>query len=107
MINTGEGVFDPIAPIRYTLAQLVPAKPLVVAAYCRGAMVGQAMIEVRDFENESESVATYVGELSLPEKGAGRSQTDCIRRIRIGTPTSGRAIGLSSRWSEVERTTRC
>ncbi|MCA9122840.1 MAG: hypothetical protein H6822_30535 [Planctomycetaceae bacterium] len=71
VINTGEGVFDPIAPIRYTLAQLVPAKPLVVAAYCRGAMVGQAMIEVRDFENESESVATYVGELSLPEKAQG------------------------------------
>jgi hypothetical protein len=70
-IETGEGVFDANAPITFTLYQRVLLKPLIVAAYCRGAMVGQQNIEPDAYAVDQAEFATFRGELNLPPQAQG------------------------------------
>ena len=70
-IETSEGVFKANAPIAFTLYQRNPVQPLIVAAYCRGAMVGQQSIEPEDYVVDQAELATFRGELDLPPQAQG------------------------------------
>ncbi|MCA9144575.1 MAG: hypothetical protein KDB05_17380, partial [Planctomycetales bacterium] len=70
-VNTGAGVFEANAPVVFTLLQRLPAKPLVVAAYCRGAMISQRTVEPSDFERVSDGYARFQVELAIPGEAQG------------------------------------
>ncbi|HUG68537.1 MAG TPA: hypothetical protein VMM76_12360, partial [Pirellulaceae bacterium] len=71
MLETGEGVFAASAPVTFALYQRTPTKPLLVAAYCRGAMVAQQTIDPGDYDIENAEYATFRGELGLPAEAQG------------------------------------
>ncbi|MBC8351797.1 MAG: hypothetical protein H8E66_07395 [Planctomycetes bacterium] len=70
-IMTGDGVFDATTPIDITLNQRTPAKPLIVAAYCRGAMVGQQTVEPDANADANAPFATFRGEIPLSDDAQG------------------------------------
>ena len=65
-LNTGNGVFEADAPLDLTLSTPQPATAILVAAYCRGAMIGQTNLGPADFV---ESAGGYVCSTSLPLVG--------------------------------------
>lgn len=71
VIETGAGVFSANAPIAFTLYQRTPPKPLIVAAYCRGAMVAQQTFDADTYTVDQSKVAALRGELSLPAPAQG------------------------------------
>ena len=70
-IETGEGVFDASDPIAFTLYKVYPVEPLIVAAYCRGAMVGQQTLDVEGYSTDNAAFATFHGEIPLPDEAQG------------------------------------
>jgi hypothetical protein len=70
-LETGAGVFEANAPVAFTISQRLPAKPLLVAAYCRGAMVAQQTIEPAAHERVNDRYATFNGELSMSAEAQG------------------------------------
>jgi hypothetical protein len=69
-LNTGRGVFDASDPIAFTLRQRQPATPLVIAAYCRGAMIGQQTIDPSWYSID-DATATYQGSMTLSDEAQG------------------------------------
>lgn len=70
-LDTGEGVFDSGSPISYSLSQRRSAKPLIVAAYCRDAMVGQETVDPRAYEEANGEIATYRGQIAVSDEAQG------------------------------------
>ncbi|MEO8495416.1 MAG: hypothetical protein ABI614_10115, partial [Planctomycetota bacterium] len=70
-IETGKGVFAANAPITFTLSKAYPIEPLIVAAYCRGAMVGQQTLDDHAYDTANTKFATFHGEIHLPDEAQG------------------------------------
>jgi hypothetical protein len=71
VLDTGTGVFDGASPIDLTIHSIRPATPLVIAAYCRGAMVGQLALDQSDYLTRGPGIASFQGELPLAEDAQG------------------------------------
>lgn len=70
-VSTGSGVFDPTAPIRFTLNQDSQIRPLIVAAYCRGAMVGQRTVGREDYVESAGTFSVYQGQIAIVDDAQG------------------------------------
>ncbi|MDA1050844.1 MAG: MG2 domain-containing protein [Planctomycetota bacterium] len=70
-IETGAGVFNANAPIAFTVHQVYPVEPLIVAAYCRGAMIGQQTLNDDRYSTDNTRFATFRGEITLPGQAQG------------------------------------
>jgi len=70
-LETGVGVFEANAPVAFTILQRFPVKSLLVAAYCRGAMVAQQTIEPTAYERMNDRYTTVRGELAMPAEAQG------------------------------------
>ncbi|MEX0818481.1 MAG: MG2 domain-containing protein, partial [Pirellulaceae bacterium] len=81
-IETGPGVFEADAPIAFTLHQLVSPKPLIVAAYCRGAMVGQLPVDPGAYALDDAPLATFRGTIPLSDQAQG------VVRLTVFDPSS-------------------
>ncbi|MBP86504.1 MAG: hypothetical protein CMJ64_07300 [Planctomycetaceae bacterium] len=71
VMQTGPGVFAASEPIELKLDTTSAETPLVVAGYCRGAMVGQLSIEKPDYEVAENGVASFAGRLVLAPDAQG------------------------------------
>ena len=90
-LDTGAGVFAASAPVTFTLTQRRPIKPLFVAAYCRGAMVAQQMLEADDYDSTDRPYASYGGELTLPPAAQG------VIRLTVFDATPTPAVPIAER----------
>jgi len=70
-LDSQEGVFPPQSPLRWTIHARDPLVPLVLAAYCRGAMVGQVTVQPSDYRQTALGQWTLAGELPLAENAQG------------------------------------
>jgi hypothetical protein len=66
VLNTGTGVFDPSEMLEFNIRSTKAGIPLVVGAWCRGVMVGQAALVTRKNENGINPVV-----LPLPDEAGG------------------------------------
>jgi hypothetical protein len=71
VLTTQRGVFSAAQPLGIELRAAQPIGPLVLAAYCRSAMVGLTRVEQRDFESTGDGSFTAKQSLPVAAEAAG------------------------------------